>query len=52
VEYSTVVRLSRSLFQRVLESDPAAAVRLRDAFANRANQIASDILTAGAKLIS
>ena len=30
-----------------LQSDPAAAVRLRDAFANRANQIASDILTAG-----
>ncbi|WP_315743603.1 MULTISPECIES: cyclic nucleotide-binding domain-containing protein [unclassified Bradyrhizobium] len=52
LEYSTVVRLSRSLFQRVLESDPAAAVRLRDAFANRANQIASDILAAGAKLIS
>ena len=50
VEYSTVVRLSRSLFQRVLESDPAAAVRLRDAFASRANQIARDILLAGAKL--
>jgi CRP-like cAMP-binding protein len=50
LEYSTVVRISRSLFQRVLESDPAAARRLRDEFANRTSQIASDILMAGAKL--
>lgn len=50
LEYSTVVRLSRSLFQRVLESDPAAAHRLRDAFAARTSQIASDILVAAAKL--
>ncbi|CCE06761.1 putative cyclic nucleotide binding protein [Bradyrhizobium sp. STM 3843] len=52
LEYSTVVRLSRSLFQRVLESDPAAALRLRDAFVNRASQIANDVLTVGAKLSS
>jgi CRP-like cAMP-binding protein len=52
LEYSTVVRVSRSLFQRVLESDPVAARRLRDEFANRASQIASDILVAGAKLSS
>ena len=42
--------MARSLFQRVLESDPAAARRLRDEFATRASQIASDILMAGAKL--
>src|ERR1700753_2514590 len=50
LEYSSVVRVARSLFQRVLESDPEAARRLRDAFANRTSQIASDILMAGAKL--
>jgi CRP-like cAMP-binding protein len=50
VEHSTVIRVPRSLFQRVLESDPDAARRLRDAFANRTSQIASDILMAGAKL--
>ena len=50
LEASTVLRLARSLFQRVLESDPAAARRLRDEFANRTSQIASDILMAGAKL--
>jgi CRP-like cAMP-binding protein len=52
LEYSTVVRISRSLFQRVLENDATAAVRLRDEFAARANRIASDILTAGARLMS
>jgi CRP-like cAMP-binding protein len=50
LEYSSVIRITRSLFQRVLESDPAAAVRLRDEFAMRASQIASDILIAGGKL--
>ena len=40
---STVIRISRSLFQRVLESDPAAAHRLRDEFASRTGQIASDL---------
>jgi CRP-like cAMP-binding protein len=50
LEHSTVIRVARSLFQRVLESDPAAARRLRDEFANRTSQIASDILMAGAKL--
>jgi hypothetical protein len=34
----------------VLESDPAAALRLRDEFAIRSSQIASDILMAGSKL--
>jgi CRP-like cAMP-binding protein len=50
LEHSSVVRIARSLFQRVLESDPAAARRLRDEFAIRSSQIASDILMAGAKL--
>jgi CRP-like cAMP-binding protein len=50
LENSSVIRIARSLFQRVLESDPAAARRLRDEFAARTSQIASDILMAGAKL--
>jgi CRP-like cAMP-binding protein len=50
LEPSTVIRIARSLFRRVLESDPAAARRLRDEFASRTSQIASDILMAGAKL--
>ena len=50
LEHSSVIRVARSLFQRVLESDPGAARRLRDEFANRTSQIASDILMAGAKL--
>jgi CRP-like cAMP-binding protein len=52
LEDSSVIRVARSLFQRVLESDPAAARRLRDEFARRTSQIASDILIAGAKLNS
>ena len=50
LEHSSVIRVARSLFQRVLESDPEAARRLRDEFANRTSQIAGDLLTAGAKL--
>ena len=43
-EYSAAIRIGRSLFQRVLEADPAAARRLRDEFANRTSKIASEIL--------
>jgi CRP-like cAMP-binding protein len=50
LEYSSVIRIARSLFQRVLESDPAAARRLRDEFANRTSQLASEMLMASAKL--
>jgi CRP-like cAMP-binding protein len=50
LEPASVIRIARSLFQRVLESDPVAARRLRDEFATRTSQIASDILMAGAKL--
>jgi CRP-like cAMP-binding protein len=52
LEDSSAIRIARSLFQRVLESDPAAARRLRDEFASRTSQIASDILMAGTKLSS
>lgn len=50
LERASVIRVARSLFQRVLESDPAAAGRLRDEMAMRTSQLASDILMAGAKL--
>jgi CRP-like cAMP-binding protein len=50
LEDSSVIRIARSLFQRVLENDPAAARRLRDELASRTSQIANDILAAGAKL--
>ena len=50
LEYSSVIRIARSLFQRVLENDPAAAARLRDEFISRTSQLASDILMAGGKL--
>ena len=50
LEHCSVIRVARSLFQRVLESDPDAARRLRDEFAGRTSQIASDIVVAGAKL--
>ncbi|MCS3444939.1 MULTISPECIES: cyclic nucleotide-binding domain-containing protein [Bradyrhizobium] len=50
LERGSVIRVARSLFQRVLESDPAAALRLRDEIALRTSQLASDILMAGGKL--
>jgi CRP-like cAMP-binding protein len=50
LDRSTVIRIPRSLFHRVLDSDPAAARRLRDELAARASQVASDILLVGAKL--
>ena len=51
-EYSMVIRVSRTLFLRVLDSYPAAAHRLRDELANRTRQTTSDILMASAKLSS
>ena len=50
LEYSMVIRIPRTLFLRVLDSDPAAARRLRDGLANRTRQATSDILMASAKL--
>jgi CRP-like cAMP-binding protein len=47
---STIIRISRSLFARVLEGHPDAAQRLRDYFATRATQAASEMLLASGKL--
>jgi CRP-like cAMP-binding protein len=47
---SSVLRISRSMFQRVLEGHPDAARRLRDDLAARTSQAASDLLIASAKL--
>jgi CRP-like cAMP-binding protein len=50
LEYSSVIRITRSLFQRVLDSDAGAARRLRDDMAARVHQLASDVTLVGAKL--
>lgn len=47
---SSVLRISRSMFQRVLEGHPDAARRLRDDLAQRTSQAASDMLIASGKL--
>jgi len=41
---STVMRISRSMFTKILESDPDAAVRLRDYVARRSRQAVADLL--------
>jgi CRP-like cAMP-binding protein len=50
LEYSATIRISRSLFQRVLEGHPDAARRLRDDLASRTSQAASELLLIGGKL--
>ncbi|UZE49544.1 cyclic nucleotide-binding domain-containing protein [Rhodopseudomonas sp. P2A-2r] len=50
LEYAVVIRIARSMFQRVLDSDPAAARRLRDEVATRVSQLASDVMLVGSKL--
>ena len=52
IDHASVIRIARSLFQRVLESDPGAARRLRDELATRTSQLVSDVMMAGAKLSS
>jgi CRP-like cAMP-binding protein len=42
LEPSSVVRITRQLFMKMLESDPEAAVRMRDAIAARINQTAGE----------
>ena len=42
LEPSSVVRITRQLFMKMLESEPAAAARMRDAIAARVNQAASE----------
>jgi CRP-like cAMP-binding protein len=49
-EYSAVIRITRSLFQRVLDSDAGAARRLRDDMAARVNRLSEDVTQVGAKL--
>ncbi len=51
IDYSSVIQINRTLFQRVLESDPAAARRLRDDLAGRTSEAISTITLAGAKLL-
>lgn len=50
LEPSSVLRISRSLFQRVLESHPDAALRLRDDLAARSNDAARAIARVSATL--
>jgi CRP-like cAMP-binding protein len=52
MEYSMLIRIPRTLFLRVLDSDPAAARRLRDELASRTRRATSDILMASARLNS
>lgn len=47
---SSVLRISRSMFQRVLEGHPEAARRLRDDLAGRTSQAASEMMIASGKL--
>jgi CRP-like cAMP-binding protein len=47
---SSVIRISRSLFQRVLEGHPDSAERLRENLVQRTGQATSDILVAASKL--
>jgi CRP-like cAMP-binding protein len=51
-EYASVIRITRTLFQRVLDSEPDGARRLRDEFAHRTSQAASDLLLIGGRLTS
>ncbi len=50
LEPSTVVRVSRTLYQRVLESHPEAARRVRDDLAERTNAATMAIARLTAKL--
>lgn len=52
LEYSSVIRITRNLFQRVLESEPDAARRLRDDLASRTSQATSDVVLVGARLMT
>src|ERR1043166_853847 len=49
LDHCSVIRVARSMFPRVLESDPSAARRLRDELATRTRPLASDVLIPGAK---
>jgi len=49
-EDSIVLRISRAMFLKMLESNPDAAQRLRSLFASRADQLARDFETVHAML--
>lgn len=51
LEQSSVIRLSRTLYQRVLESHPDAARRVRDDLAARTQDAASSMARLTTKLI-
>ncbi len=48
---SSVIRITRSLFQRVLEGHPDSAERLRDDLAARNSRAAQDMMQAARKLV-
>ena len=50
-EPSSVVRIPRQLFLKMLESDPEAATRMRDALAARVNQTANEFARVRAGLV-
>ncbi len=50
LEDSSVIRVSRSLFQKVLESFPDAAERLRDDLAARTTRATGEIVAVGARI--
>lgn len=50
LEKSSVIRLSRKLYQRVLESHPEAALRVRDDLASRSNEVATALTRLMARL--
>jgi CRP-like cAMP-binding protein len=51
LDQAVVLRIARGLFLRVLESDPAAARRLRDEFMIRASQAISDLTLVGGRFL-
>lgn len=51
IEPSTVIRVSRSLFLKMLEGYPEAALRLRDHMAQRAEQAAEEMVSVRSVLV-
>src|SRR4030095_10018565 len=51
-EPSSVVRITRQLFMKMLESDPDAALRMRDALAARTQQVTAEFAKVRATLVS
>ncbi|HEY4204380.1 MAG TPA: cyclic nucleotide-binding domain-containing protein [Xanthobacteraceae bacterium] len=50
LEHCSVIRITRNLFKRVLESEPDATRRLRDELAGRTSQATSDVVLVGGRL--